>query len=75
MMAGNVMLTLRVRVYVKVSGLSVLHNPPGTKRNGPACWECMKGCYLFRLDVFYLVTDKYTAVYLEGSCEQECSPR
>lgn len=66
------MLMLRVRVHGKVSVFSVLHNPPGMKRNGPAC---MKGCYLFRLDVFYLVPDKYTAVYLEGSCEQERFPR
>lgn len=69
------MLMLRVRVYGKVSVFSVLHNPPGMKRNGPTCWECMKGCYSFRLDVFYLVPDKYTTVYLEGSCEQELSPR
>lgn len=54
---------------------SVLHNRlPGMNQRTQTCWDCVKSCYLFRLDVYYLVADKYKTVYLECSCEREHSP-
>lgn len=52
---------------------SVLHNSlPGM--NQKDLLDSMRSRYLFRLDVYYLVTDKYKSVYLECSCEREHSP-
>lgn len=55
--------------------LCVAQLSPRDKPEGPDLLDCMKICYLFRLDVYYLVTDKYKTVYLECSCELEHSPR
>lgn len=69
---------MRVWVYGKVSVFntctflfkcaqlfSALHNlPPGMNEKDLTCWDCMKSCYLFRLDVYYLVTDCLFGVQL-----------